>query len=210
MIGVYTGLPGSGKTLLLAQRGIEALKDNRKVYSNFLLKFHGDDARNHFENLEYWTEPLELVKVRNGLILIDEIQVYLNSRNWENLPFEFQRKLQLHRHHGLDLLGTVQNVSRVDVVFRELINHWYICKKVIGSGEQAKRIWGLIRVASYFPEEISKKEPKEFDARWRLLTRKKCEQYDSYADLKEPDNYLPLRHTEKRCKICGVTKILHT
>jgi len=115
-IHILTGLPGSGKTAFLTHKATEFLAQGRSVWAN--KGYTINDPR-----VKYYSKIEELVHLRDGVILMDEAQVYLNARKWEVLDERFIYKLQQHRHHGLDIWGTVQNVKRIDVAINLCIRN---------------------------------------------------------------------------------------
>lgn len=175
MIYLYSGATGSGKTNF-AVRFIE--KINRKgvdVYSNISLTFPKRKSRGQiylFDNIE------EILDVQDGLIFFDDAGVLFSSRGWEKLPIEFLFKLQLHRHHRLDLVATVPNIKSVDVAYRRLVHKWYYCHYLIklGKSTSARAIFIL-----------SKQTPKNVDD---------IEKPEIYTD-EQATNELNWRHSEK-------------
>jgi len=62
----------------------------------------------------------DIKHVTDGDIYLDEANLYYNSRKFAELSSEDMRLLAQHRHYGLNIYGTVQSISRVDVILREL------------------------------------------------------------------------------------------
>jgi len=156
-IRIWTGRPGTGKTYTLVAVLLKELNRGRIVYSNFFIDWHGNTMKkwrfiftkvkifrwsvmlplprqimtfNPPSNLRSWTKLSDLLMAQNAIIAIDEAHFYLNSRKWKELPMDFMRKIAEHRKDGLHIYGTVQNVNRLDVVARELIDYWYVCRKI--------------------------------------------------------------------------------
>lgn len=131
MIFVYTGKTGSGKTWSMVHDAFKQWKKGIDVYSNIPLFF--ERRRHNFSKvgkIYYYESITELLSVSDGLILMDEAQVLMNARNWENLPLEFQWKLQQHRKHRLDLYATAQNMGTIDITLRRLVQDWKHCYSV--------------------------------------------------------------------------------
>lgn len=200
MINIITGRPGSGKTYILTRIALDHLKAGRDVYSNYFIKWEGN-------NLHYWDNHSELVGIRSGVIIMDEAQVYFNSRKWEALDERLQYKLQQHRKDGLDIWGTVQHESRLDVVMRELVGRFYRCEKVLGSKEDVAKPWGFIKMAEYLPEDMKKDRKEAIDLRWFAIKKEFCEAYDTLAKIenKQPEgNIITIQF--KVCPHCGSKK----
>jgi len=206
MISIITGRPGSGKTYILAKKAKEFLKQGLQVYANFHLNYQGD-------NLHYFHEFTDLLSVKNGIIIIDEAQIYLNCRLWDRLDPQFQYKLQQHRKHGLDIWGAVQHINRIDVVMRELVAKYYEVKKLGPSekpgGELPSRIWGLFIMREYDPLDATKKRRSAFGTALILMKREICEFYDTMKDLgfKEAEEDV-ISVKMKVCPKCGARKLL--
>ena len=126
-IHILTGRPGQGKTYILTAKAIEFLMKGRDVWTNYFIDVKGLKIKG---KLSYYTKISDILKVKNGIIVMDEAQIYFNSRNWEVLDERLQYKFQQHRHEGLDIWGTAQNIKRLDVIVRELVSNYYECKKL--------------------------------------------------------------------------------
>jgi len=183
MISLVTGLPGSGKTYYLTQQAQEALERHRKVYINY--KLNVGPEQEHL--VEYFHSVEDIVEAKDGLIIMDEAHIYFNARKWDSLPPAFQYKLQQHRKHGLDILGAVQNEARIDVIFRELVASWKRCTKIIGSGEGAKKPWGLIIVKEFSPEDMKKDRPRLAWVELSVIRKKTAHFYDTNASIPIPE-----------------------
>jgi len=153
MIILVTGLPGNGKTFYLAKLAKEAIDLGTPIWVNFKLNTSSP-------LVHYYNDPMDLLKAERGKIFMDEAQIYFNSRKWESLDERVQYKLQQHRHDGLDLIGAVQSAARIDVLFRELVAEWVMCRKLIASAEMAKHPWGVVMVTPMDPQSMKEDLPK--------------------------------------------------
>lgn len=144
-ITMHTGRPGTGKTYNAVREVIKLLNNGEIVYSNIKIFWNGYEEKRTWwkdilikikikekykkypkNNLRFWTKLEDLYKIEDGTIFIDEAHVYMNSRRWKNLPVEMEKKLAQHRKDGLHIIGTVQSVNRLDTIFRELIDYWFV------------------------------------------------------------------------------------
>jgi hypothetical protein len=203
MINIITGKPGSGKTYILAKKIKEFLAKKIEVYTNIPKINSSSPYLHHFVEFD------ELIPVRNGIIVIDEAQIFLNCRQWEQLSPIFQYKLQQHRKHGLDIWGAVQSVNRLDVVIRELIHNYYEVRK-IGTGEGAKRPFGIFIMTQFDPMSANKVRRSLLGMELILMKKEICQFYDTMADLgftetKEDIVNIPF----KVCPECGHKKPLY-
>jgi len=191
-INIITGLPGSGKTYVLAKMAKQFLEEGTQVYSNFRLLWPG-------ENLHYWRSWDDLKDIRFGIIICDELPVYFNSRQWEKLDPETMRLLQQHRKKSLHIWGTVQHEARIDVSMRELVSEFYQCRKIAGSSDDAEKPWGLIRMDSYWPEDMKNPNKTPDSTEWFFIKKEICDFYDTLAEIELPP---PKDEITIRMKIC--------
>jgi len=197
MITLVTGLPGAGKTYFAVREMVQALKEGRDVYTNIPCKIEG---------VKYWKKLKNLLYLKKGLIVMDEAQVYLNSRKWDTLPEWVQYKLQQHRKQGLDILAITQSINRIDTVMRELIGDYKKCTKFfLGSKESAPKPWGLIFIKSYTDHTEKEKLGTDMIA----IDKETCDLYASYDEVEEDDKK-ELRHDEFICSDCGFKKVVHS
>lgn len=125
MIEIIFGKPGAGKTTLFASI----------VQKNKAKKFFGDKIKVKFLNriyrkifpyydTIYCTDPtvsdtitIEYKTVgfwkpaKNSLMLLDEIGIGFNNRNWSKMPEETKRFFAMHRHLFCDVIGCSQTVD---------------------------------------------------------------------------------------------------
>jgi len=224
MIIVITGLPGSGKMLQLARISLELLKRNRKyfnksgirrlLYSN--IKF-SEEIEHEFDGfIHYWTELDDIWNSRDCDVIWQEAAVYLDALEYEKVPRELKRWLQLHRHYGVDVYMDTQNFLNIYNGVRRLTNKAFTLFKIFGSRDKSatrppvKYPWGLILQLQIDPatfgEETFKMRYKGWKLRW--ISKKLCKVFDSYVDL-DYNSYPPLKHIHRQCKICGAEHTKH-
>lgn len=163
MISVIEGRPGTGKTVFLVMKIVNYLNRGLHVYTNVDLNLRVDDIR---FPLYHYIESLEdIVDIREGKVVLDEIQTYLNSRNWDKLDVKFQLLLQQHRKRGLDIIGATQSVKRADIVFRELVHYFYTVSKLF-SVTLFGDTYGMFILREYDPDSIDVN--KEDRAKYRM------------------------------------------
>ena len=159
MITIYEGFPGSGKTYDAVRKIIANLQKKRRVITNIdgLNHEHQQEAIKHLTDLtdselsgllvvliekediaEFWklTKP-------GDLIVIDEIQDYFNSRDWnKKTNREFGSWASSHRHNAQDLIMITPNQQRVESAVRDMAEWYYRYKKLnmFGSALQKKYV----------------------------------------------------------------------
>ena len=101
LITCYFGVPGVGKTTLLTKIAVKAIKrmnrgkgNYEQVYTNFYCK---GALRLDFNDLDKY-------KITNSLILLDEITMDADNRDFKNFPVGIRDFFILHRHLGNDII----------------------------------------------------------------------------------------------------------
>jgi len=118
-----------GKSVWLCSEVVRWLHKGRTVYTNIEIK--DQKILEKYEKKLFYIDSLEdIITLREGKVILDEVQTYLNSRNWDKLDVRFQLLLQQHRKRGLDIIGATQSIKRADVVFRELVQVFYRIRKI--------------------------------------------------------------------------------
>lgn len=157
MIKLYSGTPGSGKSLHLAKDIFNFLKNDkyRLVVSNvpINLDVFKDDEKKRFIYLsndelevsriweigEKWykeNEGLKLSKREQCCVLIlDECQLLFNSRSWTgNSKKGWPEFFSLHRHAGFYIILAAQMMEALDKQVRGLIEYECLHVKVKNFG----------------------------------------------------------------------------
>lgn len=124
IIGIF-GLPGVGKSTVLAMFAKKAQKHKRcsilpsteyeRVYSNFYIS--------GCYELEF--DRLGLEDFHDCLMLIDEISLYADSRDYKNFPKHLNYFFKLHRHYGIDIVYCSQSYQDCDKRIRDITDCLY-------------------------------------------------------------------------------------
>jgi zona occludens toxin len=123
MITLITGQPGNGKTLYaLDMIAALAKKDNRPVY-----QFGIKECKLPWQLIE----PEKWFDAPPGsIVVIDECQEIFRSRTLGKEPPEFVKKLETHRHMGIDLFMITQHPMLADTALRRLSGrHLHVIRK---------------------------------------------------------------------------------
>lgn len=132
MIKFVTGIPGQGKTLYTTKMILETRKTGRQVYANF-------HSRKGLWDFALWED---MMNAENALCVVDEAQMWFNSRSWKDNTTADLAVFQQSRKNGLDLIIVVQNEARVDVGIRELAAYHVKCQKLFDKWIVAKTyVW---------------------------------------------------------------------
>lgn len=115
--GVF-GLPGAGKSTYLAKQAKKAIKQGIKVYSNFYIK--------GCYQLDF--DDLGVHDYSDCLILIDEVSLFCDCRNWKNFNKELVYFFTNHRKYSVNLIYCSQSYSDCDKKIRNLTDSLYYIK----------------------------------------------------------------------------------
>jgi len=121
MLYLFTGVPGSGKTLnvvsMLAKR-----KDfkNRPLFIDGIpdLKIPHEEIPEG-ESIKTWPKWAP----DGAIIVVDECQRIFRPRSSSSAVPDYVAELETHRHRGLDFLLITQHPRLIDVHLRSLIEH---------------------------------------------------------------------------------------
>ena len=131
MISAFFGVPGSGKSMGLAWVARRALrKPNRPIYicGRYVASPHPVIYSN-FElsgayKLDYGT--LGKCKYENCLILIDEIMMYSDSRDFKTFSSDLKFFFSQHRKFNIDIIWTSQSYDDSDKKIRNLTTNFFL------------------------------------------------------------------------------------
>ena len=140
MITCYFGVPGVGKTTLATKLARQGLKKYRHVYTNF--QCYGT------EKIDY--KDLATYKMYNSLIVLDELTLDADNRDFKLFSKSHKDFFTLHRHLGCDIIYLTQNYENIDKKIRDCTNElWYMSKSVLPFFKRftfAKRIYRNINI----------------------------------------------------------------
>ena len=122
-VSLYFGLPGCGKTTMLARLAFKAVKSGKylHVYSNVACSIPGvtfitNDCIGQFE-------------LRDCLLLIDEATLFADSRDYKNFSKGRLSYFLEHRHRNADIVLFTQQWDGVDRKIRTITDRVYYIKK---------------------------------------------------------------------------------
>lgn len=204
MIELYSGTPGSGKSLHMAHRIYCRLHKKGVTIGNFGVNVkcvkHCKHTYIYCDNLRL--SPSRLIKfsqyyscylgrrLKEGeiLLIIDESQILFNSRDWghhtRNMWLSFFTQ---HRKLGYDIILVAQFDRMLDRQIRALIEYEYVHRKVKNAGVVGQILNVLVggglfvSVKKWYP--LREKVGSEF-----FKARKKYfEIYDTFTLFNTPD-----------------------
>ena len=122
-VSLYFGLPGAGKTSILAYHAKKGVKNPRydHVWTNASINMPG------VTNIP--NDAIGKYQLENGLLLIDEATLFADSRAYKTFD---QGKLEyflLHRHYNVDIVLYTQQWDGVDRKIRVITDRVYYVYK---------------------------------------------------------------------------------
>lgn len=200
MIYLFSGTPGSGKSLDMARCILNDLRFNRPVICNFPIQVpwhlkRKKDLFNYWDN--DYLSPSNLVKFSNehwknrrfkegGICLyIDECQLLFNARTW-NIKgrSDWNAFFTNHRHFGYDIILVAQFDRMIDRQIRSLIEEEVIHRKLNNMGLMGLffRIIFLaptlfIKISIYYPLH------EKLRSSFFRYNKKYAKIYDSYSSV---------------------------
>lgn len=201
-IDLYSGTPGSGKSLHAAKTIIEWFKKGKPVITNFELDIskypkaiHGcvddDDLTPDFL-IKYSREFFQGRKLTKKdedtiLLVVDECQLIFNSRDYQKKDRKVWIKFfSTHRHLGYHVILIAQMDKMLDKQIRGVIEYEYIHRKLSNFGKAGKLLTFAMAgemftaVQMWYPLKL-KIGTVMFRAKKRYYSI-----YDSYASFGEP------------------------
>ena len=128
-IDIFCSDVGAGKTISSVELLLNAKKNDINVFSNIDISFQNGKI-NSFEEI--------LALPKNSIILIDEINLILNSRAWQHTDKRLLYLLTQHRKTGKKIIATAQSFGHIDKQLRDfctniiqvknIANRWFFQK----------------------------------------------------------------------------------
>lgn len=200
-IVLYSGTPGSGKSLHAAKTIIDWFKSGKPVISNFdldiskypkALHTHIDDddltpdflvnfSREYFKNQKLTKKDEDTI-----LLVIDECQLMFNSREYQKKDRKIWIKFfSTHRHLGYHVILIAQMDKMLDKQIRGVIEYEYIHRKLSNFGKAGKLL--TVALAGELFTSVQMWYPLKLKVGTQMFRAKKryFSIYDSYASFGE-------------------------
>lgn len=155
MVSGFFGVPGCGKTTILtaiAQKELRRMRKGKSSYSHVLTNFYCEGC----ERIDF--SDLATFRIENSLILLDEITLDADSREFKSFSAGLKQFFTLHRHDQNDIKYFCQDFSRVDKTIRNVTyDLWYVTKSPIpffNRWSVAKQIYRNIAINEHTSELV--------------------------------------------------------
>jgi len=199
MINLYSGTPGSGKSLHQAQLVYNRLRFGYPVIANYevnttaIKKYKGgftyvpNDSLSPAFLIAYSRGYFATRKFREGalVVLIDEAQLLFNAREWDvQGRKEWTSFFTQHRKYGFDIYLISQFDRMLDRQIRSLIEYEYIHRKVSNFGIKGK-LFSLVAGGGLFVSvKVWYPMKEKVGSDFFKYSKKYSRIYDSYKNFK--------------------------
>lgn len=140
MVSVYFGLPGCGKTTMLAKLAYDACYKKRSPYK----QVYGNIALTGIKNyIQIQATDLGKYMLEDCLILIDEGTLQFDSRDYKNFSKAFVEFFMLHRHYNADVAIFTQGWDAIDKKIRLVCDRVYYLHKSFLTGWYKTIVWRI-------------------------------------------------------------------
>ncbi len=152
MVSGYFGLPGCGKTTFLAkmaQQELRRIRAGKSKYVRVLTNFYCVGC------YKFDFNDLAVYLVEDSLILIDEITLFADSRDFKSFPHAIKWFFLMHRHYGNDIVYFTQHYNNVDKKIRDVtFELWFVSSGRILPISKAKRIFRTLDICDQTHEIV--------------------------------------------------------
>lgn len=174
MIEAVFGLPRSGKSTYLAHLAKKAQKKGIKVYSNYYIE--------GCYTLDF--TKLGVEDYSDCLMLIDEISLLCDSRDWKQFGSELKYFITNHGHYNVHLVYCSQSFRDCDVKIRNCTENLYQITKSIFGLSRIRRVNKVMGVSDGNFQEFY-----ELEGFGKFIFRPKYYKYfDSFVRRPLPPN----------------------
>lgn len=207
MIILYSGTPGSGKSLHCASNIYYNLKyGHNEFLCNFPInmdyfkpsqreRFHfienkdiTPDFLQSFSSAYFSSHPAKNVRDAEGRIklYIDEAQILFNAREWQKTYRDgWTRFFSIHRHLGYDIYLISQFDRMLDRQIRSLIEYEYSHRKISNIGSMGKFVNLLCAGGLFYSRKLWYPQHDKVGGEFFRYKRKYDRLYDTHQNFTE-------------------------
>lgn len=202
-ISLYSGTPGSGKSLHMAQDIWYCLRFGKPFVTNFEINYGACKKRKDVNHLylenddltpealikfadDYWNTSGD--RFREGRIkcFIDEAQLLFNARSWDAKSRSgWVKFFSQHRKYGYDIVICTQMDRYLDRQIRGLIEYEYVHRKLANFGMKGKLLSLAMGNLAFVSVKVWYPMNERIGAEWMRPNKKYFDLYDSYKRFEE-------------------------
>lgn len=164
----YVGMPGSGKTYSLASVGLAAMRRGEPVFCNKGFDLAGAETFSGFD---------EFCAIESGIVVWDELPLYVNARKWQEFPDGLLYKLTQIRKDSVTLYYSAIHEQMIDVNLRRITFNYWHCR-----GLSAR----FFKRALFPPEQFRKANQKALRTEYVRVRPAVFTAYDTYGKVAAP------------------------
>lgn len=202
MISLYSGTPGSGKSLHIASRIYNRLKRGFPTICNFDVNLNKISKKYELPFVYIPNNELEpkllidiskdfnrkrgYIKEDSVLLVLDECQIIFNSRSWmQKGRDQWLSFFSQHRKYGYEIVLIAQYDGMIDKQIRSLIEYNIIHRKVSNFGFIGKIISALALGKMFCGVKMWYPLNERIDSEFFIARKKYYQIYDTYAFFDE-------------------------
>ena len=132
MVTCFFGLPGCGKSTflaMLAQKELKRIARGRSKYERVLTNFYVDGCY----KVDY--DDLGKYEIENSLILLDELTLFADSRDYKLFTSAKKYFFLMHRHYNCDIVYFTQQWDGIDKKIRDITSDLFYLKKCCSNAD---------------------------------------------------------------------------
>lgn len=134
-VSLYFGLPGAGKSTIMASLLLRAVRSKR--YQNVYCNVH-----NTVPGVMYVdNDQIGRYNIHDGLLCIDEATLFADNRAYKSFDKEKVQYFLYHRHYNIDIVLFTQQWDGVDRKIRVITDRVYYVYKGIFTGRWFSRAY---------------------------------------------------------------------
>lgn len=163
MVTCFFGLPGCGKSTflaMLAQKELKRISRGRSKYERVLTNFYVEGCY----KVDY--EDLGKYEIENSLILLDELTLFADSRDYKLFTAAKKYFFLMHRHYNCDIVYFTQQWDGIDKKIRDITSDLFYLKKCCANADSlllrpfqsfsvARRVFRTLEINEYTKEIVN-------------------------------------------------------
>lgn len=189
MISVYTGFPGSGKSLHAVSLIYAHVKGKAYVCSNIMLNGYKDNPYYIYHDFLWWQDVDNVQKLAEEhlmdkiplLFVLDEAQVLFDSRQWADrgrMPWNIF--FSMHRHYKCHFILITQSINNLDRRIRSNVEYQYQHVNVKHATRVTHLLFGLLPDFLFLANRFYGGGKERIGSEWILRRKKYTNLYNTY------------------------------